>query len=251
MPNPDRVTTPAPDLNGFRHPVNEARTFWAEAHHSNFHRAGGGGYGGLTNIPVAIVLHTPEEIADAIESTPWWFQQPQANASTHYYVDNDGDIYQMVADRDMPWGQGVRFGGSRPNARLPYPSWHRANRISYNTQAISIEIEGFAGSIGRTMPVDGPQYKALVALVSFKAKQYTIPSTREFILGHSELATDRWDPGAAFPWEAFMLDVQDGVDGVPEVEASEGHYHSYEVDLASWMAKTSYTSEQLEPIEDD
>ncbi len=248
MPNPERVTMPAPDLNGFRNPVEGAQTFWAEADLSNFWRAGMG-YGGQTNEPVAIVLHTPEERADAIESTVWWFQQLQANASTHYYMDNDGDVYQMVGDRDMAWAQGVRFGGLNPNARLPLPSWHRPEKVSYNTQAISIEIEGFASSIGRTMPIEGPQYKGLVALVAYKALQYKIPVTREYIVAHSELATDRWDPGASFPWEAFMLDVKDIADGT--INESEDHYHGYTVDIEAFRNRLSYTSEQIIPVKDD
>ena len=140
---------PAPDLDGLVGLPQGARTIWAPAHRSNYYSAADRPYGGAPRRQLAICYHTPEEQPDDIETTPAWFQDPAANASTGYYADSDGDLYQMVRDADFAWAQGTRTR-KRPNTRLPRPSWWRAELVSYNTCMLSIEIEGWARSIGRT-----------------------------------------------------------------------------------------------------
>lgn len=198
---------PAPDLAGLHSSIPK---IWAPAHPGNFTKAGAAPYR-QTNEPVALVFHTPEEPADANEVTPRWFADPRAKASTHYYADNDGDLYQMVRERDCAWAQGVRSrqrGSLRPNAVLPRPAWWLAEKISYNCQALSIEIEGFAASIGRTFLVGGPQFRTVVAWAAFEARRHHIPVDRAHFVGHAELATDKSDPGPAFPWDALLTAVR-------------------------------------------
>lgn len=204
MPNPTNVTAGAPDLAGF---APEIQTFMAPADDSNYWKASQRPYSGAQRRQVAICLHTPEETADDVESTPWWFQQPQANASTGYYGDSDGDIFQMVRDEHFPWAQGTRTV-TNPNTRWPRPRWWKSSYISYNTCMLSVEIEGRASSIGRTFVVQGAQFRSVAKLVAFWCDKYDIAPTREFIVGHVELATDKTDPGTGFPWGEFMPAVQ-------------------------------------------
>lgn len=170
---------------------------WYPAHPNNY-----GGYN-TSNIPKAIVLHTPEENADDYESTPAWFANPQASASTHYYADNDGDIYQTVADIDCPWANGTRAGVNRTwkGVKDIYPPWATPG-ISLNCQTLSIEIEGKAATIDQTLT--DAQFNSLVNWIKYKANQYNIPLNRDHIIGHFELATDRTDPGEKFPWDRLM-----------------------------------------------
>ncbi|MCK9470012.1 MAG: N-acetylmuramoyl-L-alanine amidase [Porticoccaceae bacterium] len=166
---------------------------------------------GVPNKIVGICLHTPEEPSDNYESTPKFFvQDPAVNGSvggTHYYFDNDGDIFQMARESQSPHAQGVSSSGARPNVRLPRPTWWDAKQISYNTMLLSAEIEGYAATIQNTMLVGGVQWKSLVNWIAYKCKQYKIPVNRTYIVGHGELATDRSDPGAKFPWAELIRDV--------------------------------------------
>lgn len=173
---------------------------WAPAHESNY-----GGYGGRWNTPAALVLHTPEEPADGWESTPNWFANPQANASTHYYADNDGDLYQMVPDSMPAWAQNVRshqrhWKGSAGKAAPWAPDGNN------NVHALSIEIEGFAGTIDSTL--SDAQMETVAMWLEFKSAQYDIPLDRDHVVGHEELAFHKVDPGIAtgkFPIAALIL----------------------------------------------
>ena len=91
----------APDLNGLTGLPLGARTIWRPAHPSNYYSAASRPYSGAKRRFVAICYHTPEEPWDDNEATPAWFENPRANASTHYYADSDGDLYHMVRDEDF------------------------------------------------------------------------------------------------------------------------------------------------------
>ena len=204
-------TVPAPDLTGIRGLPAGARTLWSPAHPSNYFPAdapdrGRGGarpYSGAARRFVAICYHTPEEPADDHEVTPAWFANPDANASTGYYADSDGDLYQMVRDADFAWAQGVRSAG----LVRPRPSWWRDEYVSYNTCMLSIEIEGFAGTIGETFTVGSRQFAAVVAWSAFVCAKYQIPVQRAYHVGHDELSRHKRDPGSDFPWDALLAGV--------------------------------------------
>lgn len=155
----------------------------------------------LPNTPQGWVLHTPEERADNIEVTPYYFQTPNLDASTHYYLDNDGDVYQMVPEKFSPIANGVRG--------KPYPPWANPN-ISLNGQTLNVEIEGYAHSIQDTL--NDVQFAALVKLVKHRAQHYGIPLDREHIIGHYQVADNRSDPGAGFPWGRLINALQEDED---------------------------------------
>lgn len=165
-----------------------------------------GGYGRV-NVPRALVLHTPEEDADGIEVTPSWFQDPRARASTHYYADSDGDLYQMVADADCAWAQGTHAGNRHwKGERGALPPWNEG--VTNNCRALSIEIEGRAGTIGETL--SEAQRRTVVRWLAYKSRQYEIPLDRTHVVGHEELATDKRDPGIAlgtFPIDELIAEA--------------------------------------------
>ena len=173
---------------------------WFPADSSNF-RPG-------PNTPKGFVMHTPQEPADGYPSTPHWFAQnhgdPNNVGSTHYFAAFTGDIYQCVAESDMAIANGV--------LGKPYPAWADRN-VSLNRQTLSVEIEGYAANIQDTLVVGSVQWNALVELVRDRCEHYAIPLTREHIIGHYEVSTDRSDPGAGFPWDEFIraLNEEDDV----------------------------------------
>ena len=172
-------------------------------------------HGGIPNAPRAWVLHTPEEKADDIEVTPRWFQQyhPESRGSTHYYLDNDGDVYQCV---DESWG--AIANGFNPGVpqQVHYPSW--AGPFSLNWQTVSVEIEGFAHNIGQTL--NDVQFNSLVRLVKHRAAFYRIPLLRSHIIGHYQVAFDRTDPGQTFPWARLMAALKEEEPMTPEEKAA-------------------------------
>lgn len=174
---------------------------WIPADPSNYYLPQN--HNGIKNNPLCWVLHTPEEPADNIEVTPSYFQTPGIEASTHYYLDNDGDIYQMVSEENAAIANGVKG--------RPYPSW-ASTSTSLNWQSLNVEIEGYADSIQDTLIIGGPQWKSLLSLIKNRASVYNIPLDREHIIGHYQVASDRVDPGSGFPWDALICDLQGGDD---------------------------------------
>ena len=138
------------------------------------------------NVPKGFVLHTPEEPADNNETTPYYFQNPNLSASTHYYLDNDGDWYQMVQEKFSPIANGLKG--------KPCPSWANP-AVNLNSQTLNIEMEGYAAGIAQTFIVGGPQFNSLVKWLRHRGAAYSIPLDREHIIGHYEVADNRSDPG--------------------------------------------------------
>ncbi len=170
-----------------------------------------GGYG-RPNVPKALVFHTPEEMPDGIESTPVWFQNPAAGASTQAYADNDGDLYVMLADGECAWACGTKAGVNRhwKGVRDAYPPWGEPG-VSNNCLTLNIEIEGFAASLN--MPE--AQYQTVLAWAKEKCALYGIPIDRDHLVAHSELSLDRTDPGPLFPWDRLMHDLAPDLYPVP------------------------------------
>lgn len=220
----------APDLAGITGLPDGARTIWRPAHRSNFYTAASRPYSGAARRFVAICYHTPEESWDDNETTPAWFADARANASTNYYADSDGDLYQMVRDEDFAWAQGVRS----KDLILPRPSWWRDEYVSYNTCMLSIEIEGYAREIGDTFTVGSHQFETVAAWSAFVCRKYGIPVDRAYHAGHSELTRQKSDPGGDFPWDALLGRVRELASGDLEarmvgierrLSALESHTH--------------------------
>ena len=238
------------DLQRYGLPVG-ARLIYVPAHPNNYTCAEN-----APNRPrshLAICLHTAEEPADSTAGTPGWFQNPNAGVSTGYFVAQTGDLYQMVRDKDFENGQGVTFEGPGANAVFPYPSWfNRATHFGYNNVMTGIEIEGcsdhpdtyytspcarnddvppsrsgvtvpaITGGIGATMQIGGRQWSTLVALCSLLCSKYGIDVTAERFLRHSELSTQKRDPGPGFQRESLLREVRQQLNQVAELGSPVG-----------------------------
>lgn len=136
-----------------------------------------------------------------------WFQDPAAQSSAHYMVrSKDGDVTQMVRDKDIAWHAGV---------------W------TMNEHSIGIECEGW---------IDDPKwftdalYKSAAELTRTICKKYGIPMDRQHILGHVEVkGATHTDPGPNWDWKKFMSYVTQGA----ESPSNPTPKWSQEVDNAS------------------
>jgi N-acetyl-anhydromuramyl-L-alanine amidase AmpD len=134
-----------------------------------------------------VVIHITDG-GSSIEGPLSWFQNPASGVSAHYIVGQNGEVVQMVRDRDIAW---------------------HAN--SANGDSIGIEHCARAPNAqGPTDPGLMPtplQYAASGALVRWLCEQYGIPMDRDHILGHSEADTRtsrRGCPNAVWDWSYYM-----------------------------------------------
>ncbi len=108
---------------------------------------------------------------------------PQAQVSCHYFVWEDGRIFQLVAENRRAWHAGASC-------------WQGERDI--NSCSIGIEIVN-AGHPGGLPPFPQPQMDAVAALCRDISSRRGIRPER--ILAHSDIAPGRKvDPGEAFPW---------------------------------------------------
>ena len=151
-----------------------------------------------------IVIHT---IEGSYKGCIAWFQQgkpprPVATAA-HYIISRNGDVCQMVPDAAKCYHAG-----------------------GYNSRSIGIEHEARIApwpvrldAAGAVKPPPFPTNDFPDAMLITSARvvaalcwDYAIPADREHIVGHSEVpGATHSDPGAAFPWAAYMANVSAGL----------------------------------------
>lgn len=110
-----------------------------------------------------------------------WFQDRRANVSAHYVVGRRGGVVQCVRHSDVAWHAG---------------NWY------YNTRAIGIEHEGWAGS-RRTWTKR--MYRASARLAAYCCRRHRIPVDRKHILEHRWVpGTDHYCPGRYFDYRRYL-----------------------------------------------
>lgn len=107
-----------------------------------------------------------------------------SQVSAHYLVEENGDIFELVAPEKRAWHAGVS-------------SWQGRDNI--NDTSIGIEVVNPGHEFGyRSFPEK--QIERLIDLLRHLKTQFNIPAHR--YLGHSDVAPGRkQDPGELFPWQ--------------------------------------------------
>lgn len=169
------------------------------------HNARRGGPDGEERRPDSILLHYTG-MADAA-SALLWLANPLSEVSCHYFVFEDGRIFQLVPESRRAWHAGRGF-------------W--AGETDMNSASIGIEIAHPGHDLGRAFGPDGKplpmpegppdpfpppgppfpdaQIEALIRLLADIRSRWRIAPER--ILAHSDIAPGRKiDPGEGFPWE--------------------------------------------------
>lgn len=110
-----------------------------------------------------------------------------SGVSSHYLIDGEGRIIQMVAEQHRAWHAGEAV-------------WAGASDI--NSCSIGIEIQNEGAALARLPAYGKRQMQAVIALCRDIIKRHRIPAER--VLGHSDVAPHRkQDPGAHFDWQAL------------------------------------------------
>jgi N-acetylmuramoyl-L-alanine amidase len=113
-------------------------------------------------------------------------RDPKAEVSSHYFIDEDGTILQLVPESRRAWHAGVGV-------------WKGERDL--NSASIGIEIVN-PGHDGGLPPFGEAGIAATIALCRDIAARHPIRPER--ILAHSDIAPARKrDPGERFPWDAL------------------------------------------------
>lgn len=108
---------------------------------------------------------------------------PKAAVSSHYLIDEDGNVHRLVDEKKRAWHAGVS-------------SWR--GRTDINARSIGIELVNPGHEYGyREFPE--PQIRELEAVAFGVLTRHPIPHRN--VVGHSDVApTRKSDPGELFPW---------------------------------------------------
>jgi N-acetylmuramoyl-L-alanine amidase len=133
--------------------------------------------------PNYVVIHHTSNgnVEDALRT----LTDPARRVSSHYLIGRDGQILQLVDDRERAWHAGESYwGGLR----------------DMNSASIGIELD----NDGRE-PFAAPMIDALLALLRDIDERFNIP-TPNFI-GHGDIAPGRKvDPSVLFPWRRLAAE---------------------------------------------
>jgi N-acetylmuramoyl-L-alanine amidase len=112
-----------------------------------------------------------------------WLCNTVSGVSSHYLIDEQGVITQMVSEKMRAWHAGVS-------------QWFGATDI--NSCSVGIEIQN-AGHSGGLPDFPAAQMEAVAALSKDTIARHGIPARR--VLAHSDVAPGRKvDPGEKFDW---------------------------------------------------
>lgn len=162
------------------------------------------------HIPVAIVNHIS---IGTMQSMTSWFNNPKAQASSHFAVSRKGEIVQYVKLEDTAWTQGL------PNGYLQYTNAPIVKQRGGNPNryCVSIEFEGYMDydkendklvSEGYYGELTEAQFHAGVWLHRFikdevlRIFNFNIPLNPHHVIGHFQIDPKRkpFCPGEKFPW---------------------------------------------------
>ncbi|OJT98460.1 MAG: N-acetylmuramoyl-L-alanine amidase [Rhizobium sp. 63-7] len=134
--------------------------------------------------PSMIILHYTG--MESAERALDWLCRDESQVSSHYFVDEDGRVLQLVPEARRAWHAGKSF-------------WGGATDI--NSASIGIEIAN-AGHPGGLPDFSQAQIAAVIDLCRDCGQRWAIAPER--VLGHSDIAPVRKvDPGEKFPWETL------------------------------------------------
>jgi N-acetylmuramoyl-L-alanine amidase len=104
--------------------------------------------------------------------------------SAHYFIDKNGQIYQLVSEKKRAWHAGISC-------------WQGITDI--NSRSIGIELDNKGHEFGyHAFPK--LQIQSLISLLDSIRTRYDIEDKN--IIGHSDIAPMRkQDPGELFPWD--------------------------------------------------
>lgn len=139
------------------------------------------GYPGASPIWRAVTWHISQ---GSLESTLDWLCDPASDASAHYVIARDGEIYQLVDLENAAWAQGKvdKPDLGNPIVRQTVEAGVNPNLRSYSIECVGYSQYGHAGAL----TVD--QALALQRVTAYLCWHGRLSADRTHILGHYQ-----WD----------------------------------------------------------
>lgn len=160
----------------------------------------------------AIIIHYTEiNLQETLEK----FADPNSQVSSHYVVDKNGDIYNLIDDIERAWHAGESCWNGEANL---------------NNYSIGIEIvnSGFE-------PYIDEQINSVITLVSYLKAKYNIKNYS--IIGHSDIASERkQDPGKLFPWKK-LAENNLGIYLLDDIIHNQKPNYNYKIDISAVQNK--------------
>jgi hypothetical protein len=155
---------------------------------------------------VAICDHIMQSL---IESANSWFHNPDAEASAHFGVAQDGRIWQWVRVKNAAWANGIT---NKSDVGVAWLQKALKQGINPNLLTVSIEHEGYSGQV---MP--DRQFQSTLKLHKFLITMFNIPVDREHIIAHAQIdSVNRPNcPGNAFPWGRLLAELKGNITSTP------------------------------------
>ena len=158
---------------------------------------------------------------------------PAVEVSAHYMIEEDGGVFQLVAEEKRAWHAGVS-------------QW--AGRENLNHNSIGIELVHPGHEFGYRSFAE-MQIDSLLQLLHSINQRHAIPAHK--YLGHSDIAPHRkTDPGELFPWNTLSLAgfgiVSNYHTRTGQLLASKGDKGANIIDYKKLFARLGYAIEQSE-----
>lgn len=175
-----------------------------------------------------IILHYT--VSTTLQPAIVTFKDPRKQTSSHYIINRDGKIIQMVRESDT-----ARHAGKLNNSKFSGTS-------DLNSSAIGIEIINKGYYQGKAAnKYSRAQLNALKTLCKYLIKKYKISPF--LVLGHSDVAIGRKiDPGPYFPWQEL---AQDGIGVYPVNLIKTKQYFNMEGGVSHMLQAYGYDVSNL------
>jgi hypothetical protein len=152
-------------------------------------------YNSRNGSPVSlVVIHSCE---GAYAGCWGWLRNPDAQASAHYVVREDGgEISQLVTEANRAWHVAASYdcnkaGGAQCNL----------NGVSTNNFSVGIEHAGFASQASWSSGIIEESAKLTCDIT----RDHGVPRDRNHIVSHGQLQpSNRVDPGPNWPWSHYI-----------------------------------------------
>lgn len=175
-----------------------------------------------TNIDKIILHYTELDKSESLKR----LTKEQYQVSSHYFIDKQGNIYQLVDNIYKAWHAGISF-------------WQEDENI--NNSSIGIELENLGDE-----PFSNALLSSCFQLVAKLKRDFNIDTKN--IIGHSDIAPNRKiDPGIFFPWYSLYkllnMPINYKLSSKPKIIYNYGDNNVK--DLAQKLAIIGYKSAHL------
>lgn len=112
-----------------------------------------------------------------------WLTSSVSEVSSHYLIAPNGDIHQLVDDKNAAWHSGKIF---KPTASI----LKTYDGVNPNSYLLGIEV-----SVKASDCILLEQSMALLELLKHLTTTHSIPLDREHVIGHKEIRSNKTCPG--------------------------------------------------------